>query len=175
MKKPLALLALVAISVAISGCGGKSSPKAAPLPPSQPYSGNGVSLEFPKSWQQIDVTSLGSFDLTKWNYLATFAKSVPDSGQVAVLTVASSKTGASLKDVETSEIQTWGDAEATDYRTVAGVKATVITTKANSEEQSILAFFTKNGIVYEVKFGCKNENFSDEKGAIDLVLSSLKV
>lgn len=175
VKKPLALLALVAISVAISGCGGKSSPKAAPLPPSQPYSGNGVSLEFPKSWQQIDVTSLGSFDLTKWNYLATFAKSVPDSGQVAVLTVASSKTGASLKDVETSEIQTWGDAEATDYRTVAGVKATVITTKANSEEQSILAFFTKNGIVYEVKFGCKNENFSDEKGAIDLVLSSLKV
>ena len=51
----------------------------------------------------------------------------------------------------------------------------MITTKANSEEQSILAFFTKNGVVYEVKFGCKNENFSGEKGAIDLVLSSLKV
>ena len=66
MKKPLALLTLVAISVAISGCGGNSSPKAAPLPPSQPYSGNGVSLKFPKSWQQIDVTGIGSFDLTKW-------------------------------------------------------------------------------------------------------------
>jgi len=167
VKKPLALLALVAISVAISGL------EESHLPRLLRYrlltlSGNGGIAPVPEKLAADDVTGIGSFDSPSGTTWPLSPRAFPTRVRWRFSPWQATKTGASLKDVETSEIQL-GRRRATDYRTVAGVKATVITTKANSEEQSILAFFTKNGVVYEVKFGCKNENFSGEKGAIDLV------
>ena len=73
-----------------------------------------------------------------------------------------------------SHFDAQADHGAMDHTAQSDAQATVDVFKLLSL-RSILAFFTKNGVVYEVKFGCKNENFSGEKGAIDLVLSSLKV
>lgn len=161
---------LLTLVIAAAGCSGS---KASAPPPSQPYSANGVSLKYPQSWRAIDVTQLGTFDLTKWNYLATFLST--DSSIARTLIVARSKTTGSLEDVASSEAQFWGGEASESTRTVDGVQAKVVTTKANSERQTVLTFFTKDGAVYEVNFSSTNKHFASEKPALDMVLDSLKI
>ena len=170
MKRLSAGLVLLTLAIAAAGCGGS---KASAPPPAQPYSANCVSLDYPQSSKTIDVTQLGTFDLTKWGYLATFEST--DSSIATVLTVALSKTTGSLEAVASSEAQFWGGEASESTRTVDGVQAKVVTIKANSDRQTVLTFFTKNGAVYEVDFSSTNEHFASEKPALDMVLDSLKI
>lgn len=171
MKRLTAGLVLLTLAIAAAGCGGS---KTSTPPPSQPYSANGVSLKYPQSWKAIDATQLGTFDLTKWNYLATFESA--DSSIATVATVAIRiNSSASLAEVASSEAQVWGGEASESTRTVDGVQAKVVTTKANSERQTVLTFFAKDGAVYEVNFSSTNQHFASEKPALDLVLDSLKI
>ncbi|MGZ7067500.1 MAG: PsbP-related protein [Methanobacterium sp.] len=164
------VIAILALVVFASGCTSSNS-----------YSGNGVSFNYPSSWQQLSTTSS----------LAIAAVGDPNSkdssglpNTYTIIQKTALPSGQDLKQAYDSNYAQF-TANVPSFKTISDTTTTVDGTTAyvnthtiNSNGTTIqeeAVWLTKNGNIYVILCGALPSNFANEQSNFNMIINSFKV
>lgn len=155
-------------------------PAAAPAIPSKTYDANGVTFNYPQSWQEISPSQLSVY-VTDYTYLAVLADQDKNGGTVARFVIV--QTDTTFDDYLASErayyVQHYKDSLAEKTTSVAGMSATQFETTgaalSGDKMKSLNIYFEYNHRIYYLTFSTPLANYEKAKPGIDLVVNSFKI
>lgn len=176
MKRYISMVTILAISILACSLQKKEISKI----PSQVYDANGITFNYPQSWEVISPDQLNIY-VTDYTYLAVLADKDENKSTVArIVIVQTDKTFndyiAGEKDYYQSQYKDQYSEKAT---TVNGVSATQFVSTGSSlsgdMKKSLNIYLEHNHQIYYLTFSTLAANYDQVKPEFDLIVNSFQI